>query len=1299
MVTHKTKLLQLTKEKDCKGIKLSLESLDYQVKGSIFEWYLAELYRGNGWLTNIQGGKQDLGADILLYHPKTPSKAAMVIQAKNHFKPLTFDQTKIELIKFEQKAARHYDCQQFQIVAVNGFVADASKLSEFNMILSDWNHIADLIANYDPDTKTDPEIELYAHNKITYENIKKLWKEGNYVAVVQATGTGKSILIAKLMSDFLGQKTLVFAPSHYILDQQKTKVPWATQSTTFMTYAKISNLTQQQIGNLDVELIVLDEFHRCGAEVWSAGVQRILTAYADSYVIGTTATPIRYLDDSRDMSDELFEGVVAANISLAEAIIKRILPAPTYVAVLYTLREEIEELREKLFKSNLSEEKKKIIEREINQVAVNWEKTLGVPQILAKHLRPDINKLIVFCKDQNHLDEMEVEVQKWFQKAATHRWRKVYRVISADPESNRNLEDFKKSHSKDTIHLLFAIDMLNEGLHLPDVGAVILLRPTESPIIFYQQIGRCIQVGANQAPIIFDFVNNFRSIRAGDFLQDLQEAKNLEKAKRADLGLEEYAPTIHVIDETKEIIEVFDEIEDRLASWESMYEKLLEFKKKNGHCNVPDRWPEDPQLGRWVGKQRTKRNRGLLSNKRIERLNKIGFIWDVLAANWEEMFEYLLEFKKQNGHCNIPSRWPENHRLSRWVFTQREFWKNGKLGEDRINRLEAVGFEWNILETNWNKMFSALLKFKEKNGHCKVPRTWPGNPDLSYWVSKQRENYRKKLLSPDRIEHLQQIGFIWDTIQNSWEENYSALIEFKSATGNCDVPDKWPMNLKLSHWVGKQRSDWKKKHLSADRIEKLNAIGFTWDPLDAVWNKMYWMLQEFNKNNGHCNVPRNWSENIKLSRWVTRIRKLWKDGKLSQERIKQLESLGFTIIDHDAIKNDTWEKMFSSLCDFKNIHGHCKVPHQWHQNPESANWVSNQRQMKRKNRLNSDSLRKLNQIGFIWHTRENLWEKRFAELLEFKKAYDHCNVPKDWSENPKLGTWVNNQRRNKKKNILNRDRICRLDEIGFLWDMIDTRWEDNYVDLYKYYKRYGNTDVPTKWHENPQLGKWVSYQRSQRRRNRLSESQILRLDNIKFNWNPRDKWDEMYSNLFEFKNLYGHCNVPRGWQANPELSNWVNRQRRQYKAGQMDKKHIKKIEDIGFLWDIRQNIWEERFLELFLFKANIGHCDVPDKWGENPKLSNWVGVQRRNYIKGKMNHERVTRLNEIGFVWEPIDTSWAERFSELIRFKELNGHCHVPQRFTENPKLGRWAARQRASIRRKQLGNERARLLEEIGFE
>jgi hypothetical protein len=309
-------LLKLTHLKDTEGVKVFLESLHQSVKGNAFEWYLSELYKGNGWLIEIRGGRADAGADILLYHPKTPSIASLIVQAKNHARPLTFDETKIELIKFEQQATPKYNCQQFNLVAINGFVREAEKLNEFNMLLSDWEYVVHLIERYDPENVTEPEIELYAHNKITYEQCKKLWQDGNYVAVVQATGTGKSYLIAKHMADFLDENKLVMAPSNYILDQQRSRVPWASQSTTFMTYAKGANLTDEEIKALDAKLIVLDEFHRCGAEVWGAGVQRILETHLEAYVFGTTATPIRYLDDSRDMSDELFGGVVAEDLSL-----------------------------------------------------------------------------------------------------------------------------------------------------------------------------------------------------------------------------------------------------------------------------------------------------------------------------------------------------------------------------------------------------------------------------------------------------------------------------------------------------------------------------------------------------------------------------------------------------------------------------------------------------------------------------------------------------------------------------------------------------------------------------------------------------------------------------------------------------------------------------------------------------------------------------------------------------------------------------------------------------------------------
>ena len=98
---------------------------------------------------------------------------------------------------------------------------------------------------------------------------------------------------------------------------------------------------------------------------------------------------------------------------------------------------------------------------------------------------------------------------------------------------------------------MFAIDMFNEGFHLSDVGAVILLRPTVSPIIFYQQTGRCIEVNAVHTLIIFDFVNNFQKTRAIGYFVELEEARFRERERRAGVGLEKYSPYFHIFIETK----------------------------------------------------------------------------------------------------------------------------------------------------------------------------------------------------------------------------------------------------------------------------------------------------------------------------------------------------------------------------------------------------------------------------------------------------------------------------------------------------------------------------------------------------------------------------------------------------------------------------------------------------------------------------------------------------------------------------------------------------------------------------
>lgn len=111
-------LIGLTVKKASSTMKKYIESIPDRKKGRVFEWYLAELFKGNGWLIKLRGGRNDMGADILLYHPKIPMKVSLIVQAKNWLTPLSFDDTKIELIKFEEKGFLTYDCNQYQIVSV-----------------------------------------------------------------------------------------------------------------------------------------------------------------------------------------------------------------------------------------------------------------------------------------------------------------------------------------------------------------------------------------------------------------------------------------------------------------------------------------------------------------------------------------------------------------------------------------------------------------------------------------------------------------------------------------------------------------------------------------------------------------------------------------------------------------------------------------------------------------------------------------------------------------------------------------------------------------------------------------------------------------------------------------------------------------------------------------------------------------------------------------------------------------------------------------------------------------------------
>ncbi|MDB4524163.1 Helicase associated domain protein [Akkermansiaceae bacterium] len=1211
-------LEDLLNRKDSQGIKDYLEGLKATEKGLAFEQFLELVYKGNGYAAVRQGGRGDLGADILLYDPKKEG-IYCIIQAKNHSSPLNRDDTAIELNKFETLASKKYGCKEFEIISINGFVASALKMKRWRLNLRDWSYVEKLIENYDPNNPSKPNVRLHSHNQTTFDSAIESLHGGSRVACIQATGTGKSYVIAKTMNEFSDGKKLVIAPSHHILKQQKDVVPWLKPSTQFMTYAGARNLEESELKELNPELIVLDEFHRAGAEAWGSGVDRILKNCPDAKVLGTTATPIRYLDGERDMSDELFDEE-AVNLPLAEAIQRNILPSPEYVASLYTLNEEADNLLESLSNSALSDAEKKTIKAELEQAKIDWEKTSGVPQILKKYLSENLNnKFIVFCKNKEHLDELEDEVRKWIRKTKLFEDRETYRVYSGYKKSDANLEAFLEAKDKTTAHILLSIDMLNEGIHAPDVGAVLLFRPTESPRIFYQQIGRCLQVGTNSKPIIFDFVNNFQSIRAGDFLNDLQEAGEIERELREEFGLSaDYLPEIHVHDESRAILETFQEIDERLGSWEINFQKLVAYKEEHGDCLVP-RFFEDKQLATWVHSQRRTKKSGKLDPNKIKRLDGIGFVWDWLQEKWDNWFQQLRDYKEKHGNC-VVSQGSENQDLGQWTSLQRVLHRKGKLERHRADALTNLGFSWDVREEAWEESYQQLKTYSQKHGHCLVPQH---KTSLGKWVSRQRRAKAKGLLSLEKIKRLNEIGFDWDPDKTAWEQNFQELVDYKKRYENCMVPQGWG-DRKLANWVNVLRRDMKKELIEPDRVKRLDDIGFVWNPMEEAWEEKYQELKAYYHEYGDCLVTKSLGV---LYAWIRNQRKRHKNGKLDADKKTKLDALGF-IWD---VKEASWEEKCQELVDYKEQHGNCMVLRGWGDG-KLATWVMTQRRTKKSGELDPNKIKRLDEIGFVWDAIEEIWEINFQKLVAYEETYGDCLVPRSF-EDEQLATWVNSQRRYKKSGKLDPNKIKSLDEIGFVWGPFEKIWEINFQKLVAYKEEHGDCLVPI-FFEDKQLATWVNSQRRTKKSGKLDPKKIKRLNEIGFVWDAIEEiWEIQFQKLLAYKKEHGDCLVPQRKEKYKQLAAWVTGQRTAKRNGKLSVDKIKRLNEIGFVWDPIEEIWEINFKKLVAYKEEYGNCSIPRSF-EDKQLFTWVTNQRRSKKSGKLDPKKIKRLNEIGFVWD-----------------------------------------------------------------
>mmetsp|Transcript_37585 Transcript_37585/g.112668 ORF Transcript_37585/g.112668 Transcript_37585/m.112668 type:complete len:1144 (-) Transcript_37585:315-3746(-) len=337
--------------------------------------------------------------------------------------------------------------------------------------------------------------------------------------------------------------------------------------------------------------------------------------------------------------------------------------------------------------------------------------------------------------------------------------------------------------------------------------------------------------------------------------------------------------------------------------WEHHFDRLIKFKKENGHTMVPKKYQVDQPLSTWVFKQRQERNRyesrrrSTITIERIARLNGIGFNWRpketdeykrleaarkraITDAVWESRFQELLEFKKCEGHTLVPKMYSVNTPLAQWVHRQRTLRKkllagegNPKISKEQVEKLEKVGFVWDAkqdprfkvieaerkrpeVEKLWEKYFKQLMQFKTQEGHCIVPKLYPTNQPLASWVAKQRQHYR-----------------------------------LKKEGKHTNMTDQHVWRLKAEGFVFANT----RRNKTFAKIERKRKRPQT----EALWNERFRQLLLFKKKKGHTVVPKNYPQNPILSHWVFRQRALHRmlctghDSSMTEEQVRKLDRVGF----------------------------------------------------------------------------------------------------------------------------------------------------------------------------------------------------------------------------------------------------------------------------------------------------------------------------------------------------------------------------------------------------------------------
>lgn len=857
--------------------------------------------------------------------------------------------------------------KSFLLISKSGYEEECFSAEGYAVRLEDMSYVDELTNS----SLTNPPLELLPHNHKAYKDVAKMFNEHKEVAITHATGTGKSYIISKLIMDNNGH-SLVICPTVEIIKQFKElfqELNLSSEKVTCMTYSKVSRLTEDELNNLKFNLIIIDEYHRAGAETWGAGLRTLIDYNPNAKLFGTTATPIRYLDDRRNMADELFNNNIASSLDLFESIARGILPVPKYIEALYDISDDLSILEDNIRNSKNSTASKEELLEDIRRFKISWDSVKTISGIINKHYTKDIKRAIVFCKDINHIKKVSKTVQNWFESSNVYTKANICFCYSSNNEKANDIEIFKSDVPTGEINLLFSIDKITEGVHIDGVDSVIFLRSTESNNVLLQQIGRGLAAASERSPVILDLVNNVKILGGYNFFKGISNAIDIFNTKKNKDGLlgediEDIDIDFNIIDETKDFMNFLKESSEALlTTWDDNLAKAVECKKRTGWFPGPMTPDEDPYIINWVERQRALETANQLSPTRYNKLVDAGFIFSFAKEKWVFMYNNLLKYKEDNNISSFLRVVIKDKELRLWVQNQRRRKILNIMSDEEYKLLKEVGISCNNVNADiWDYYINKLIVFYEENGHMYPSENQ--DSELTIFCRVQRRRYLEGNLPEDRIDLLESIGFPWEQIKKGFthEERVEDLKKYKEQYGHVNINSRCREFNNIGDWVKRIRVLNRKNQLPQHIFEAVNSLGFIWEPKkEASENTVEEVISHILAKRDNPNLKTTKS----ISDTMNRFRKKKIEGILDDNIIKQLDEAGF-------VWNPTGDKFnhrLNQLTEYHKLYGTFKVSTKtgFPDATQLRNWVNKQKSIyKSETGYQKDREIALNAIGFYF---------------------------------------------------------------------------------------------------------------------------------------------------------------------------------------------------------------------------------------------------------------------------------------------------------------------------------------------